>query len=564
MDPKSPAENVQPQPTSGPMPLSTPNLPTPGKSLLSRIINSIRFQAFKSSSKPHGQVNKLLIIVTLIFLVVFLLLSILSALTVYTDVNVPFFSANKKSLSVIFYRLPFAPKTPEIILIAAVEKNAKLNTYNPNFSLSADLGSSGISALSIDLEISGPIDITPKQKIAFSVNIDALVNFAGNSLDLSGEIRQKEGSTYFKLDSIPELLSGFLGSRVKTDISDEEKKEIEENTQKVLENWIILEKLNLESEARKELDKRSSEQSLIDGVRRSIQDFLLKSKVLPEVKLLKSEKIEGVSAYHLSLQPSNEALKDIFLEYAGESKELQNIDEENIINEIIDSIDTLQIDIWIGKKDAVLRKTSVQTQIKLDFLNSLFLPGGGSPLEYGSFLGLGSLISPKLSVSTVLILKDVNKKVEIEVPNPTKTFQEYSKLLTDASRTKAEKEKETQKIQINADFEAIRTQLSRYLVANNAYPPTLSSLIGSYIPSGDPLATRLSDYSYKINTSTNEFVVFIEFEGTTYNWGGASPFYGFTSGYSYNRQLTLDDLDVNLIGTPESSGFPELLEIFNL
>lgn len=483
-------------------------------------------------------------------LVVFTLLSILivitlSFLTVYTPLKIPLFNSYNKELNLFFYHIPLFPKTSEQILLNAVDKNAKISSYNPDFSLTAQLGSSTIEAAGLDLVIKGPIDLNEEKGLQFDAQAQGAVNYLGKTYKASFNVRQVNKKLYARVESISDEILSFVsamaGSYAAPGTTTKPNTEIETNLKKVFENWIAYENPGIESEARRELEKNTSEKSIIDAARKNAQDFLLKTSVLPDVKKMKDEEVEGVKSYHLVFKPSKESLRTIYKEYSKTDVDLDNPTTKDEFEEIINGIDSLEMSIWIGKKDAILRKSSVQMSMNLDFLNKMGQNSYGAPspyLGYTSQLG----INPKLSLSTVLVLKDVNEKFEFKAPEKVITAEEFMTQLSNAFKTKEQIELEAKRSAIDKDLTTINEAMTKYYVAKSAYPISLNELsTGGYLTDAGVIA-KLGTYTYR--KGTRYVAVFTVFSmPNPYNYGGTpSPYYGFTSDYNYNRSLTLDDL----------------------
>jgi hypothetical protein len=77
-------------------------------------------------------------------------------------------------------------------LITAVDKNTRLKTYTPDFSMTAQLKTADVELGSIDLQVKGPVDITDGKNIAFSIDGKAAVNFGGHSYEIDGKIIEKK------------------------------------------------------------------------------------------------------------------------------------------------------------------------------------------------------------------------------------------------------------------------------------------------------------------------------------------------------------------------------------
>ncbi len=518
--PTNPPSSAPPPPASGPKPQLSP-LGNPGAGIFKKII------------------------ITFLIIVVLLVITVGStlALTVYTNVKLPLLSEHKKDLTLVFYKIPLIPKNPEQILITAVDKNTRLKTYAPDFSLTAQVKSTDVEIGSIDLQVNGPVDITDEKNIIFSIDGKAAVNFGGQSYEIDGKILKKDKAIYGKIDKLPDnLIKMYSGMGYSTNyIAQTPEQEIKSNLEDLFKNWIKYEFKNLPTKAREELEKNIESTSITNSIREEAQNFLLKSSILPEVKKLKDEKIEGVDTYHLLLNPNREKTKQIILEYVKDHKNLQKAEYKKATDAMAGSFEQLHLEVWVGKNDAIVRKTSIQTQLDLGFIGEMMNPTGvgTSPTTYNpaSSLGLGDLGKAKLAFSTVLVLKDVNKPVVIKLPDKTVTVEEYMKLFSDAFLTKAARQqRDTQQTQ-SSDMTRLSQALSMYLVDNSHYPATLTDLSGKYITPNDPITARLNTYKYRTNPASNKFVVYVLTTGK-YDSSYSTPYYGFTHTYAYPHQLT--------------------------
>jgi hypothetical protein len=204
--------------------------------------------------------------------------------------------------------------------------------------------------------------------------------------------------------------------------------EIKKNFEELFKNWIKYEFKSLPTKAREELEKNIESTSITNKIREESENFLLKSSILPEVKKLKDEKIDGVETYHLLLNPSREKVKQIILEYINQHKDLQKKEYQEATDALSSSFEQLHLEVWVGKDDAIVRKTSLQTQMDLGFLQKMMYPSYSPPIRTIStrpaqyvpppdYFGLGDLGKAKLAFSTVVVLTNVNKPVSITPPS---------------------------------------------------------------------------------------------------------------------------------------------------
>lgn len=501
------------------------------------------------------------------FLVFLVLVYVSSAFIVtYTNAKVPFISdSTRRSIVVGLYHVPFLPKTAEQILLVAVEKNTEVNTYNPDFSFSAQIGAVEVPVASADIHIRGPVDFTKGKKTSMDLTGDAQLSFGGENYQIGGKTRKIEDDIYFKIDKIPEaffgyysLYSGYGYGYDSYDTNqqaiDAETAEIAANVNKALENWIIYEAGEFESEARDRLDSGSGE-SLIDSVREETQDFLLKSKTLPEVERMSDEEIGGVDSYHLQLKPSKALIKKIFLDYIISNKSFEKTyyaDPTEDLSKLSDAIDSVEIDAYFGRDDLILRKVSLKSVIKLgSLLDQATDPYGygASPTPLLGILGTDDLVNANLTIATVLTAGDINKPVTVSTPSPVKTYKEFGEIMQGAFITKKQKAREEQLAKYQDNFVKLRYYMNVYYIENDKYPVQLSDL-ATHIPSGDTLLEELSRYEYKISPNGRDFIVYVLLNDAVVS-AYTTPYYGFSSIYTTPRQLDKYDFDY-VTGNPYS------------
>ncbi len=202
----------------------------------------------------------------------------------------------------------------------------------------------------------------------------------------------------------------------------------------------------LYSRLRKITLKKNNE-SLISEAQADVQDFFLKTNTLPEVKRVADETINGVPTYHLTLNPSKQLIKQILLDYAvsqsDQSTYVTNPSQDfaNFAN----SFNNVQIDLWIGKNDSIVRKLSLKSNLDLGFLQQALGSSNSQSTLPTDLLGIPNLeqaVNPTLTVSTVLFANNINKPVTITKPSPTVSYDEYVNELTEASKTSEQLEVE--------------------------------------------------------------------------------------------------------------------------
>ena len=501
-----------------------------------------------NTQKDRPRLNvKLLIFAT--SLIAGLLLVLPLGLSAY-GVRIPFVSAQmQKTLAIAVYKIPLLPKTPQQILFAASNTNKVLTSYTPDFSVSMALSGSTINAASFDLNLVGPVDFTDPAQPKFDVVIDVGANLAGNTYQGNGKIRGIGPKIYFKLEQLPEevqkgLSGGLLGMmggggfEDQPEISDEVKRNLEE----VMKNWIVYDTSGLDTPARQAMDEQKRNQSLVDSSRESIQEFLSRGTVLPDVKLVGKEEIEGTMSYHLKLVPSPKTLREIVAEMTPKEKR-QDPDIQKTIDAISGHIDLFSAEAWFGVADSIPRKMIVTAQINLGSLvQSLMAAGPGSAGIMPSMesLPFGNLAAGKISMSTVLVLKDIGKEVIVTEPAPVLEAAEYMQAVQEAAKTQTQKDAEARQKQIDVDLRQIGMKLGESYVETAGYPVNLATMFPN----------QYREYTYRQKAGGRGYVVYIQHQaaGSGMRFYSApdstpTPYYGISSEYPYPHQITQRDLD---------------------
>lgn len=495
----------------------------------------------------NNQNKKLKIAVAIVIILILFIGFLIPVLTVYANVKIPLMSDKfRRGIVVFTYHIPLLPKTSEQIILAAVDNNTKLTAYTPDFSLSANLLTADVAGISLDIKASGPVVIPSNNKISFDINFSAAANIVVANMQLSGKARKIGDDAYIKLDSLPTNILDFMGGTSASKTSPEIKKNLDD----LLSHWIVINTTNtFQSEAKKNLD--NNQQPIIAQVRNNVQDFLLRSNVMSEVKKMNNEKIDGVSSYHLRLIPSKTLIRSLIKEYTSHNKSpTGGVSSFDIENNFTDSVKNLQIDVWFGKNDAILRKTSAIAQFDLEGLSSML--GGGYGGGSSMFLpGITNFANTTLSVSTVLKISDIGKVASISRPSQTMTLEKFSTGLQDAFKTKAQREADSKKREFDSYFSSISNALSRYYVKNHQYPAALSELTGEYLSSSDRVIQNFGQVGFQTSSSRLDFIAY-----TTIPDGTEIYQYGITSARSYPHKFSKYDIDLIFNANSSSRSYP--------
>jgi hypothetical protein len=514
--------------------------------------NKIKELIAKRKNEQIKPLGKKEILVGIAGVVVFCIVAffVFASVATYTTTSLPISVAQRNGLKVLLYYLPLFPKTPEQILLVAIDKNAQILTATPNFSLSAAISSTTLNIASLDLTVKGPVDFTPDKPFATNVSVDAAASLGSSSYEVSGNMIQKNGSTYFKINKIPGDLLSLLTSQGENaygtnNISAAEQAQIKKRQQQVFTKWIIYNDNTINSPAKDNLEKNN--QSIISDMQKNVQNFFLKTDTLPEVKRVADQTINGIPTYHLLLKPSKKLIKQILLDYVisqSDQKTFTTNPSQDFTN-FANSLSNVQIDLWIGKNDAIVRKLAFRSDLDLGFLQSALGSSDTSstiPTELFGLPNMEQAVDPKLTVSTVLLANDINKPVTITKPSSSVTGDEYVKELTNASKTSAQREVDKKLAVFNKDAYTIRYLLAKYYLQNGTYPASLTDL-ESLTATADPIIPRLSVYQYKRSADGSEYVVYAQLSNDIPDLTYYTPYYGFTSTDQSVHQLLNYEFD---------------------
>ena len=197
------------------------------------------------------------------------------------------------------------------------------------------------------------------------------------------EVRIIDKIGYLKLDDFPDL--GFDASFLKG-------------------QWIKGDFKEIKKTHSKEVQKE--EQELSPEQQKKIKEAITKAKIFKITKELQDEKIEGVDTHHYKFSIDEEKVIQLFIEISKIISPNESLNEKELKGSLTASLDNEAIEsakgeVWIGKKDFLLYKLLFSSAIK----------------ETEKTKSEG-----KLTIQTQF--KNYHKPVQIDIPKPTKPFEE--------------------------------------------------------------------------------------------------------------------------------------------
>ncbi|GIW62931.1 MAG: hypothetical protein KatS3mg090_0757 [Patescibacteria group bacterium] len=237
------------------------------------------FTALKINSQDHSYTNfqqtletkmppkpkifkKLIISIVLIIALGIILFSGTIVTAGYTDINLPFLNnAQKSAIKVYLAKLPFTPKTKEMVVLSIISKAETVTSFDTNISSSVNL--SNISQLgSLGAEFDSQNYFSFKNDTIYGQGkLKLNLRIIANNFVAEGEYVIIGSELYFKLtylpiDKILQTLNTFSNSSEQIDA-----KIFQVLYNKIRNRWIAITPKTLESQASKELEKQGSKET---------------------------------------------------------------------------------------------------------------------------------------------------------------------------------------------------------------------------------------------------------------------------------------------------------------
>lgn len=389
------------------------------------IITSNDNFSFGDHSKPRFRFSIMLIII--LILVITLLTGVVGSIAIaYEKISINNSELENK-VSKFILSFPFSPKTPKF-LIGSITKSHSLITaesFNVSMSAKSDDLAAKFGLNQFDIEVKGDGDWSDKKNFLSQINFSL-------TKDLDVDLKTKDNIVYFKINKIPPAVYLYLESY--SGIS-------KESLEPLLQNWISYDISPLQTNARKLLDDRSSndlpQQKLIDFY----SNVLLDKKILDNIKIT-NDSSATFKTYKMHFAPDSQTLdylgKNIEnnLKFDGAGKQSGRIISENP-TKLSDTIKDLAIDIWVDESKYYLRKIETTFKIKpilpsIPTLNTL--PSNVLGLATHD-AGISAGLKSDIAIAIVIEFSNFGKKFDIQAPENSITVEEFYKLLSEQLNT---------------------------------------------------------------------------------------------------------------------------------
>ncbi|KKQ75885.1 MAG: hypothetical protein US98_C0057G0010 [Parcubacteria group bacterium GW2011_GWC1_38_6] len=287
-------------------------------------------------------------------------------------------------------------QSPESILQKMSSKLIEIKSFEYSGEITAQINTDALDTyagtkdsssnkVNFSINFNGSSDIqdldNPKDQLALNIKADALP--IGDSF-FEIETRTIDKIIYIKINNLPDL--GIF------DLSAVENQWIKIDTENI-KKQLGLEKFE------EQIKEKQKEQELTPEQIEELKTVLQQAKIFKATEKLPNEKVDGINTYHYKIEIDKEGLKKIFAEISDIAKDKFLSDAE--FEKIIESLGFHDGEIWIGKKDLLPYK----------FSSSLTIKETETSKTSGEF-------------NVILLFKNFNKPISIEIPKPNKSLEE--------------------------------------------------------------------------------------------------------------------------------------------
>jgi hypothetical protein len=276
--------------------------------------------------------------------------------------------------------LPFMPKTPQFVLMSAINQHKEVTTFTFDVSIatqSDDIFSS-FGMQKIDIEAKGAIDFTDinNPKLETSLNV---------TKDLNSDIKYLDEMLYIKINQAPGFLLSLAGFSP-------------EMAEPFLNRWIVYDASTINTKARSEIQAQKEEKYSRSEINRGLE-ALSSDKVIEAVTMTNDNSL-GHPAFKLHLEATPEIIDEWIAKASETVEENQDTTSNKSKPKYSDTIKEFTVDIWISKSDYYVRRTTLSMTMVNEDTFGVTLPNGKS----------------ELSLVAVFEADNFNNPVEIEIP----------------------------------------------------------------------------------------------------------------------------------------------------
>ncbi|MEF8847042.1 MAG: hypothetical protein V5A57_01245 [Candidatus Paceibacterota bacterium] len=276
---------------------------------------------------------------------------------------------------------PFAESPQKIIeKMAEAQRGVDSSHINGTFKAETDEGS-------VEVEFEADGDSSDSKNLKSKVSFDASISMEGTQFSTKGEARMIDNIMYVKVNEIPAapMLPVKQISQFKN-------------------QWIKLGSQKKEQTEQEEIDSEKA--------KNIIKKYVNPEKLFEVKKVFSTEKVKGVMSYHYLVALNEKEMKESIPPLVEELRALNNdqepVDKDKIrkdIDEFFDEAAPVEAELWIGKKDYLLRKFKFSK-------------------EFDAQEVAEKAEASRVDLSLEAYFSDFGKEVQVEKPEGAKTIQE--------------------------------------------------------------------------------------------------------------------------------------------
>ncbi|MDP2929992.1 MAG: hypothetical protein Q8N56_00040 [bacterium] len=255
-------------------------------------------------------------------------------------------------------------------------------------------GSPFSAGMNVDfsMNFNGGFDSADPEKMQGFLNLD-LMNKSQSDSEIQKflglETRYLNNVVYIVLNQVPGITPEFSA------LKDQWLKIDPEEIKAMVKN------MGLTEDQLTEFDKAFNQQALTQEKKDAIEKLVMDSKLLKITAKLDGEKIDSQNTYHYQYVIK----KDSFKKFVLELDKIMEIEVPVDADKVLDSYQDVTGEIWIGKKDFLMRKFTVNIAIEIDEQN-------------------GKAVA---QMKVTALASDFNKPVAVEAPATSQSFVELIK-----------------------------------------------------------------------------------------------------------------------------------------
>lgn len=294
----------------------------------------------------------------------------------------------QRNISHFVMGIPGMPKSPKYVLEKAAVAHSQISKHSFDVSV-ATQSSDFISALGmsqLDISITGAVDYSDPEKIAFHSNIE-VPNL------ISMQIRKPDNFIYFKVDKTPEIVLALIG--LDSGIVNE-----------AFKDWVYYDMAPLDTPAREYIEENTTTTSITQQINQEVLNLLEREEFRENVKLENST-LDDTPVYKISLNMQGADFDELVGEVSDYAEEVKDV------------VKYITIEAYVGRDDFLTRRIVANTQIETEGML-------GQTFDFTD----SSASANTTTIAAVVEFGDFQQEIVIEKPENSISVEElFARLL---------------------------------------------------------------------------------------------------------------------------------------